>query len=150
VVCVFAFWALLHFGYSSATGSGGLWYARRPYQRLANWLQHPTGWSPGNLLSYGFGFGVVMVLPTVRMMFPSLPFHAIGFAISPSWSMHLIWFPICVGWCCKSLILRYWGAAGYRTWLPLFLGLILGDYVVGGGWSLASLITGQSMYAFWH
>ncbi len=47
-------------------------------------------------------------------------------------------------------IIRYAGGAGYQTWMPFFLGLILGDYVVGGVWSLVSLITGEKMYAFWH
>ncbi|MDP6504889.1 MAG: hypothetical protein QF886_14820, partial [Planctomycetota bacterium] len=143
VACVFAFWVLLHLGYANDSGTGGLWYARRPYRRLAHWLQHPAGASYTSLIFHVFGFVVVMALPMVRMVFPSLPFHALGYAISSSWSMHLVWVPIFIGWCCKLAIIRYSGGKGYRTWMPFFLGLILGDYVIGGGWSLASLITGQ-------
>jgi hypothetical protein len=63
--------------------------------------------------------------------------------------MHLVWFPILVGWLCKRSIIRFGGAAGYRRFMPLFMGLIVGDYLVGGVWCLLSIATGKPMYVFW-
>jgi hypothetical protein len=43
-------------------------------------------------------------------------------------------------------VVRYGGVKGYRAALPLFLGLILGDYVVAAVWSLAGWLLGVSTY----
>ena len=148
--CLAAFWAMLHIGYSNAGGAPGTWFARAPYWRLARWVQQPTQPEHLSYACYAAGFLVVMLLPLVKLRFPGVPFHPIGYAISPSWSMHLVWFPILIGWLCKTVIVRYLGGSGYRRFMPFFMGLILGDYVVGGGWCLASLIVGRGMYAFWY
>ena len=150
VGCLAAFWAMLHIAYGSPTGAPGQYFGREPYQRLERWLMHPTEPNGLSYLCYSSGFAVVMLLPLLKMRFPGLPFHPIGYAISASWSMHLVWFPIFIGWGCKLLVVRYAGGRGYRTLIPFFMGLILGEYVVGGGWCLASLAVGKGMYAFWY
>ena len=148
--CLVAFWAMLHIGYGSSSGAPGQYFGREPYRRLGEWLTRPTEPNEWSYLCYVSGFAVVVLLPMLKMRFPGLPFHPIGYAVSASWSMHLVWFPILIGWICKLLVVRYTGGRGYRTLIPFFMGLILGDYVVGGGWCLASLAAEKGMYAFWY
>ena len=46
----------------------------------------------------------------------------------------------------KWLILRYGGLCLYRQALSFFIGLILGDYVVGALWALVGCLTGVQTY----
>jgi hypothetical protein len=38
----------------------------------------------------------------------------------------------------------------FRRFTPLFLGLILGEFVIGGGWTIIGLIMQIPVYVFWH
>ena len=42
-----------------------------------------------------------------------------------------------------------WGYL-YRKMIPLFLGLILGEFVVGGACTIVGLIFQVPVYVFWH
>ena len=42
----------------------------------------------------------------------------------------------------KGLILKYGGITTYRAMLPLFLGLILGEFVSAGMWVIIDGLTG--------
>ncbi len=44
------------------------------------------------------------------------------------------------------MVLRYGGMQFYRQLLPLFLGLILGDFVVGSLWSIIGTLLGLNLY----
>ena len=147
--CICAFWALVHIGYDNVDGAK-YGFAYRPYARLARWLQYPQEVNWLSYLCYAAGFIVVMLMPLLKVLWTGLPFHPIGYAVSSSWSMQLVWLPIMIGWVCKLSIVKYLGGRGYRHFLPFFVGLILGDYVVGGMWCLASLAVGRGMYAFWY
>jgi hypothetical protein len=53
--------------------------------------------------------------------------------------MQWVWFPTLIGWGVKALILRYGGMRLYRSGIPFFLGLLvgereLGDTFIGQGW----------------
>lgn len=54
-----------------------------------------------------------------------------------------------VGWIIKVLLLRYGGLRAYSTALPIFLGFILGDCVIGGIWSLVNMILGVPTFSVW-
>ena len=44
-----------------------------------------------------------------------------GYAVSSSWSLNIIWLPLLIAWILKLLMLRYGGLKLYRDLLPLFL-----------------------------
>ncbi len=68
-----------------------------------------------------------------------------GFAASPiGWAMLVIWFSIFLGWLSKFIILKAGGLKLYRRARPLFLGLILGDCIMGGIWTIIGLIVGKA------
>jgi hypothetical protein len=78
-----------------------------------------------------------------------LPFHPVGYAVSSSWSLNIIWLPLLIAWAVKLLMLRYGGLKLYRDSLPFFLGLILGEFVVGSLWTLIGIGMGIPSYGFW-
>jgi hypothetical protein len=96
-----------------------------------------------------FGALVAVGLMWLRGQFYGFPLHPIGFAISGSWAMNLVWFPLALAWGIKLAIIRYGGLPLYRRLLPFFLGLILGEAVVGMGWSLVGVAANIPAYSFW-
>jgi hypothetical protein len=95
------------------------------------------------------GFVFCSLLAYLRIAVMSFPFHPIGYAISGSWSMNLVWLPILIAWVLKVFTLRYGGLRLYRSALPFFLGLILGEMVIGCLWSLFGMATGLPYFSFW-
>lgn len=148
------FWGMLHIGYSYGMGSAkirgpGLIFGREPYERLASWLEKPRTPSVGSATAIGVGIAFSLSMLAIRSTFPKWPFHPVGYAVSSSWSMNLLWMPMFIAWVVKGLILRYGGLRLFRLWLPFFLGLILGEYVTGSIWSLGGILTGRNTYVFW-
>ena len=56
--------------------------------------------------------------------------------------------PFLVAWLIKIVVLRYGGSSVYRRLIPLFLGLILGDFVTASAWAMYGFITEQRLYFF--
>ena len=96
-----------------------------------------------------YGMVCCTALSAMRMRFLWWPFHPIGYAISGSWSMNLVWMPMLIAWIAKGSILKWGGLRLYRTLLPFFLGLILGDIMMGCLWSLIGIVLGVETYSFW-
>jgi len=53
---------------------------------------------------------------------------------------------VLIGWFLKTVILRFGGVKAFRTGLPFFFGLVLGDYAISGLWSLFFLASGHPGY----
>jgi hypothetical protein len=145
-------WAFIHLGYqlgAAAKFSSGYGYGWDVYNRLNQWVTAPTPHQPGAVAGMGAGLIVTLLLIALRSRFFGWPFHPIGYAISGSWSMNLVWLPLLIAWLTKLTVLRYGGLRLYRTALPFFLGLILGDVSMGTLWSLIGLLLGTPTYNFW-
>ena len=97
----------------------------------------------------GAGFAITMLLGAARAAFVGWPLHPVAYALSASWSIHLVWMPMLIAWAAKGLVLRYGGLRGYRRALPVFMGLILGETIVGCGWTVAGMILHVRTYSFW-
>jgi hypothetical protein len=54
--------------------------------------------------------------------------------VSTAGRINYHWFSIMLAWLFKSAVLRYGGISAYRALLPLFLGLILGEFGVAVAW----------------
>jgi hypothetical protein len=59
------------------------------------------------------------------------------------------WMAIVIAWAVKVVVLRYGGLRLFRDLSPFFFGLILGEFFVGGAWSIVSVILQVPMYTFW-
>lgn len=147
-----AMWAYLHLAYDfGAMGKmrGGQGFAGEAYNRLNGWMTQPQppNWIANGAMGVGFVFCSLLMI--ARIKFPWWPFHPIGYAISGSWSMNLVWMPLLFAWIVKGLILRYGGVRMYRQAMPFFLGLILGQCIVGSFWHLVGWAMDIQPYSFW-
>jgi hypothetical protein len=130
-------WAYLHAGYKQGGPSG---YGFQPFDRLQNWLYNPT--QPEIASGIGVGVGLVssIVLASMRMRFIWWSLHPAGFAVSSSWSMNVFWSSVFISWAIKYFILKIGGLKLHRQSIPFFLGLMLGEFVIGSIWSLRGVI----------
>jgi hypothetical protein len=146
-----AIWVYLGIAYrhGASTFNQGLGFGFETYRRLEAWLTSPTPPDAAANAATGIGFAFALFLGLMRLRFTGWPFHPIGYAISGNWSMNLVWLPLAIAWLAKVGILKFGGMRMYRTAIPFFLGLILGQMVVGSAWSLYGLVMDQPAYSFW-
>jgi hypothetical protein len=150
-----AFWAFLHLGYQmglAAKFNAGHWFADEAFGTLNNWWQRPStlnspNWGANMAMLSGFVF--CLFLSWMRMQVFNFPFHPIGFAISGSWSMNLVWMPLMIAWLLKVCTLKFGGLKLYKTAVPFFFGLILGEMTIGCIWSLIGVIFHIPYFSFW-
>ena len=116
---------------------------------LQSWIDNPTQGNFRSLIAVGVGFGITMLLAAARTAYVGWPLHPVAYALSASWSIHIVWLPMLIAWIVKSLLLRYGGLQAYRKALPLFFGLILGESVVGCAWPIIGIIFDLPTYSFW-
>lgn len=96
---------------------------------------------PPDLSAYGglvVGIIVGTLLTVLRARIPWFPFHPLGYAIAPTWTMYVFAFPVFVAWIIKSLVNRYGGITLYRRLAPLMIGMILGEFTMAVFWALMS------------
>ncbi len=146
-------WTHLHIFYSygaamAVTRQGATGRGRAAWYLLDAWFTSPQGpdwWSIGGGL---FGAIVAVGLTMCRRSIPGFPLHPLGYAIANTLSMEYMWMPFLVAWLIKVTVLRYGGGPVYRRLVPLFLGLILGDFVTATAWAMYGFITEQRLYFF--
>jgi hypothetical protein len=147
-----AFWAWLYYAYHlgvASKWSGGDWQGTEVATTLHSWLQDPTQGSWVPVLAMAAGFAITLLLEVARTGISGWPLHPVAYAISASWSIHLVWLPMLIALVAKASVLRYGGLRLYRQALPLFYGLILGETVVGLSWTFVTMIWGTRTYGFW-
>jgi len=149
---IVAFYVILDIHYRIGADKidyGAIYLGGEAYRGLHNWLQYPTEPNYTEISLAGIGFGVTVFLMTMRSLFLWWPFHPLGFAMAGTWGMASLWSCLLISSVIKWSILKYGGLRSYRRAVPLFLGLILGDFVMGSFWNLVGLAFGIETYSFW-
>lgn len=118
------------------------------FRRAGEWLQNPILPDTASTLAACAGFAVTVGMATIRAQASWFPLHPLGYAVAPSWGMGQLWSCMLVASIAKWLTLRY-GLSLYRRITPFFLGLLLGDLLVGGLWTVAGLLLNLRTYDFW-
>lgn len=118
-------------------------FASYPSSFAAQKLANPIGPSLSGWLWTAVGGSVMAGLMVARHKFVWWPFHPLGFAVSMGWAMNNIWFSIFLAWLIKVVVLKYGGPRMYQQTRPFFLGVVLGQFVVGGFWLLIDSYTGM-------
>ncbi len=72
------------------------------------------------------------------------PIHPIGYLTAYSSAMRILWVSFFIGWACNALCMRYGGIHLFKKLQFFFIGLIIGDFLMGGGWAIVGLLTGNS------
>jgi len=143
------FWAFLHNSHHIGMAGRLEWFGWEPMNRLQRWLNNPTSpnYSTFTFLSIGMLF--TFFLAFMRMRFLWWPLHPAGYAVSNSWGMATVWFPLFIAWCIKGIVLKYGGLKVHQKVTPFFMGLMLGEFVVGSFLSVLGTALGVRVYSFW-
>jgi hypothetical protein len=141
-----SFWAILDLSYRFSIANVGK--VNESFGRLQRWLITPT--SPDIAASLAMGIGSVLTLffAIMRTRFFWWGLHPAGYAVASNWSMNLFWFSILISWIIKRILLRHGGVNLHRKSLPFFMGLILGEFIVGGFWMIRGAFWGVPTYKF--
>jgi hypothetical protein len=99
------------------------------------------GWVFGFALA---GALVMLILVTCYHRFYWWPIHPIGYLTAYSSAMRILWVSFFIGWACNALCMRYGGIVLFKKLQYFFIGLIIGDFLMGGGWALVGLFTDVS------
>ena len=154
VTGVAAVWMIMRLAYIHGGLNGNDWFfgggAKAPYNYIVSKMIHPEGPNIAGWYIKGIGAGIMAMLMFLRARFLWWPFHPIGFAIGPIWIMDQIWFTCFLAWAVKLAVVRWGGLKAYRSVRPIFLGLILGQFVCNGTWILIDIIAGgRGNRIFW-
>jgi len=152
---VATFWVTLHVSYTMGAaarihGWSSLGFGNEVYNRLSSWITSPANPDRQAMGAMVVGFLIASGLMLIKMNVYGWPFHALGFSISGGWSMMWAWLSLFVAWIIKAFILRYSGLRGYRAGLPFFFGVILGDFLIGGVWTLLGLFFDIPIHSLWN
>lgn len=139
--CVAAYF-FLRFHYTL----GGLTLYGYPNGNAANIFGIARGTIQGNARPLdasaygGFGVGVAATLAMVwlRARAAWFPLHPLGYAVAPTWSLYVFWFPFFVAWLLKACLARWGNIHLYRRWAPFMLGMILGEFTLAVFWAIMS------------
>jgi hypothetical protein len=86
----------------------------------------------------------------MRMKFFWWPFHPAAYtAVFGSWAIAHVWFSLWLAWIIKLLILKYGGLSIHRKAVPLFFGLILGQFIIGSLWTILGVLFNTPVYGIW-
>jgi len=72
------------------------------------------------------------------------PIHPIGYLTAYSSAMRILWFSFFMGWLCNALCMRYGGVGLFKKLRYFFIGLIIGDFLMGGSWAIYGLFSDAS------
>lgn len=89
------------------------------------------------------GAGLMGALTFAHRHLPWWPLHPVGFVVATDWVMNNTWFSIFLAWLVKSCVLKYGGPGLYRRTVPLFVGLILGQFAAAGFWLVVDGLLGR-------
>ncbi|MFA0781419.1 MAG: hypothetical protein RJAPGHWK_002947 [Candidatus Fervidibacter sp.] len=143
--CFYAYGITAKFVGPAITAFGG-----EPFWRLQSLLAAPPPPNPYPVRAILAGTLFTFVLMSLRASFTWFPLHPVGYAISTSWSMNVLWMPLFIAYLAKMGVLRMGGYRAFRqTALPLGIGLVLGEWTVGNLWLLYGVLCGIPTYAFW-
>jgi len=114
------------------------------YARVDRALTTGVDAVPWELFHIVVGMVVMGAVVLLHRRFVWWPIHPAGYCTANSWAMYNMWFPFFVGWLSKVLVLRYGGPDSYRKWRDYFLGLIFGDMLMGGLWTIINFFIAEA------
>jgi len=69
--------------------------------------------------------------------------------VGSTYISYYIWSTALLVWVFKLFLLRYAGLKGYYRAAPIFLGLLLGECVVGSIIAIIGVVLGTHLYVLW-
>jgi len=119
-----------------------------PWQDMALKMASPTSPSAHSAIASVAGILVTFFGMMVATRVTGWPIHPVGFAVSSSWSMERMYFPLFIAWSVKTTVIRYGGPGMYLRAIALAFGLILGDFTMGSLWDIYGIVRNKAVYTF--
>ena len=145
---VVSFGAMLSLCYRFGIRELGLDWASRTtlytYENVVSLVENPQAASDWVRLFALIGAGLMVVLVIGYHRFYWWPLHPIGYLTCYSSAMRILWFSFFIGWVCNALCMRYGGVVLFKKVRFVFIGLIIGDFLMGGIWALVGLLADAS------
>jgi hypothetical protein len=111
------------------------------YENIFRLVNNPTD-TGSWVFNFAFAGALVMLLLVIAYhRFYWWPIHPIGYLTAYSSAMRILWLSFFIGWACNALCMRYGGIAFFRKATLFFVGLIIGDFLMGGGWAIVGIFT---------
>ena len=115
-----------------------------PFNMVTTVVSRPIDVTWGMWSNMGIGAFTMGLLTVMRHKFLWWPLHPLGLTVAGSRVMDWTWFSIFLAWLVKVIALRYGGPKVYRALRPFFLGLVLGQFVSVGIWTIIDGINGMT------
>lgn len=93
------------------------------------------------------GGAVTLLLAKLRTAGLWAP-HPVGYVLCNTYTMKSFTVPFFIAWSAKTLLLRFGGNSIYRSSVPFFVGVVLGDIVTQATWSLVGWAFKVPIYQF--
>jgi len=110
-------------------------------QTLIEMPIHSGGWVTAFAIA---GAAVMLGLVICYHQFYWWPIHPIGYLTTYSSAMKYLWFAFFLGWLCNVLCMRYGGVMLFRRLRFFFVGMIIGDFFMGGTWAIIGMFSDVS------
>jgi uncharacterized protein DUF6785/uncharacterized protein DUF6784 len=138
-----------HYGMATAKAFSGIVDGSKVGYLLAmNWWDNPVRPDGTRTACSVVGGVVTYLLILARQRFLWWPFNPIGYVMGATNTATMFWANYFIAWLLKAAVLRYGGMRLYRSVVPFFIGLILGDIATQAAWSLATSILDVPVYQF--
>ncbi len=94
------------------------------------------------------GFGLFLTFAAARLRLPWWPLHPVIFLVWGTFPIHRFAFSFLIGWLVKAAVMQLGGVRAFRKLIPLAIGIICGELLMGLGWIGVGfayfVITGQN------
>ena len=149
--CGTALFTGYNLGHATAkTGGTQMYFGMEAFNIFSSRLSdRNAGLHAGPTIAAIAGTMVTFALQALRTRFAGFALHPVGYAVSSTYVSTYVWSTALITWLFKLLLLRYAGLKGYYAAAPFFLGLLLGDCMIGSLISLIGVLLGTNLYVFW-
>ncbi len=111
------------------------------YNNLFPLLQSSINQGDSIRLFAAAGVVVMGILVICYHRFYWWPLHPIGYLMVYSSAMKILWLSFFIGWVFNALCMRYGGVILFKKMRYFFVGLIMGDFLMGGTWAVIGFFT---------
>ena len=123
-------------------------FGSRAYRLLHHSFIMPQDSQPAHIAGMVIGFSFTLLLAAVRGLLFWWPIHPLGYGVA--FHIHMFWAAFTISAIAKWSLLKYGGIGLYRKAVPLFIGLVLGDFTVGSIWSILGIALNTRTYTFYY
>ncbi len=137
----------------STAGGDRINIARAAYTNLADWALRDEGPNRSRAIATVGGFVMVLAVAGLRRAYLRFPLHPLGVLMAATGGGINDWGPLLSIVIIKLVVMRLGGMRLYRRLIPLFIGVVIGDFFSAGlVWSLIASFGGEGFnkYPVWY